>query len=107
MDLRESNPGLTRRRWLGGAVAIGAAGALPALPAWAQEPATWPAVRTDGGELCRRAQGREHGRALGRGQAEPEVIAAGVDGFTGARKSDADSIYRIYSMTKPITGWRR
>jgi CubicO group peptidase (beta-lactamase class C family) len=42
--------------------------------------------------------------ALGRGQAEPEVIAAGVDGFTGARKSDADSIYRIYSMTKPITG---
>jgi CubicO group peptidase (beta-lactamase class C family) len=41
---------------------------------------------------------------LGFGRMEPTVIAAGVDGFTGPRKSDARSIYRIYSMTKPITG---
>jgi CubicO group peptidase (beta-lactamase class C family) len=41
---------------------------------------------------------------LGFGAAEPTVIAAGVDGFTGPRKADGRSIYRIYSMTKPITG---
>src|SRR5690606_36265895 len=32
------------------------------------------------------------------------AIAAGVDSFTVPRESTADSLYRIYSMTKPITG---
>src|SRR5690606_9329851 len=38
------------------------------------------------------------------GDEPPTVIGAGVDSFTAPRRSDAGSIYRIYSMTKPVTG---
>src|SRR5690606_19017592 len=38
------------------------------------------------------------------GDEPPTVIGAGLDSFTEPRRSDGRSIYRIYSMTKPITG---
>ena len=104
MDLRESNPGLTRRQWLAGTAAIGAASALPALPAWAQEAEGWPGVARLVSSYVEARKVANMVAAVGRGQGEPTVIAAGVDSFTGTRRSDADSIYRIYSMTKPITG---
>lgn len=41
---------------------------------------------------------------LGRG-ADRLLLGGGSDAFgEGARKSDADSLYRLYSMTKPIVG---
>lgn len=104
MALRETNPGLTRRQWLAGTAALGAASALPAFPAWAQPAEAWPAV---GRLVTSYVEARKVANmvaAVGHGQAEPTVIAAGVDSFTGTRRSDLDSIYRIYSMTKPITG---
>ncbi|MBO9500021.1 MAG: beta-lactamase family protein [Novosphingobium sp.] len=103
MDLREATP-LTRRQWLAGSAALGAMSAFPASPAWAQPAAAWPAVS---GLVTSYVEARKVANmvaAVGHGQAEPTVIAAGVDSFTGTRKSDLDSIYRIYSMTKPITG---
>jgi CubicO group peptidase (beta-lactamase class C family) len=42
--------------------------------------------------------------ALGWNQDAPQFIGAGRDSFIGERLSDPDSLYRIYSMTKPITG---
>ncbi len=91
---------LTRREWLGGAAAMGA---CAALPAWAQTTDAWPNV-------TRLVQGYVDSRkvanmvvTLGQGRAEPTVIARGVDSFTAPRRSDLDSIYRIYSNTKPIT----
>jgi len=42
--------------------------------------------------------------ALGLWQDEPQFIARGRDAFTSPRESDQNSLYRIYSMTKPITG---
>jgi CubicO group peptidase (beta-lactamase class C family) len=104
MDVRESNPGLTRRQWLAGSAMLGAASTLPALPAWAQPAEPWPSV---GRLVTSYVDARKVANmvaALGRGQADPDAIAAGVDSFTGLRRSDLDSIYRIYSMTKPITG---
>jgi CubicO group peptidase (beta-lactamase class C family) len=104
MDLLDANLSLTRRQWLAGTAALGAASALPALPAWAQPAEAWPKV---GRLVTSYVDGRKVANmvaALGHGQAEPTMIAAGVDSFTGARESDFDSIYRIYSMTKPITG---
>ncbi len=98
------NPRLTRRQWLGGAAALGASAALPGVPAWAQRPMAWANLR-------RLIQGYIEARkvanmvvTLGFGDNEPISIAAGVDSFIGPRRSDMDSIYRIYSMTKPITG---
>lgn len=104
MELPGLNAGLTRRQWLGGAAALGASAALPAFPALAQEPTPWPNVaRLIASYVdARKVSGMV--ATLGFGEAEPTVIAAGLDGFNTARRSDADSIYRIYSMTKPVTG---
>ncbi|MEO6153286.1 MAG: serine hydrolase domain-containing protein [Croceibacterium sp.] len=102
MYLNDS-PALTRRQWLGGAAAAGAAAALP-LPAWAQPVTAWP-------EVAKLLQGYVDSRkvasmvaALGWRQEPPTVLAYGHDSFTSPRASDGDSLYRIYSMTKPITG---
>jgi CubicO group peptidase (beta-lactamase class C family) len=101
MEWLDWDGALTRRRWLGGAAALGA---VAALPAWAQSPEAWPNV-------TRLIRGYVDARkvanmvvALGFGRDEPTVIAAGFDSFTTPRRSDADSLYRIYSMTKPVTG---
>ena len=104
MTSRERDVGLTRREWLGGAVALGGAAALSGVPALGQEPAAWPNVTR---LIARYVEARKVANmvvSLGFGEAAPTVIAAGVDGFTGPRKADAASVYRIYSMTKPITG---
>lgn len=42
--------------------------------------------------------------ALGWGQQDPLYIARGNLALGGTTRVDADSLYRIYSMTKPITG---
>ena len=104
MELFELNSGLTRRQWLGGAAAFGAAAAVPALPAGAQPYPEWDNVR-------RLIQGYVDSRkvanmtaTLGFGDGPVMSISAGVDGFAGPRASDINSIYRIYSMTKPVTG---
>ena len=104
MMLDESKLHLTRRQWLGGAAALGAGAALFELPLQAQGPEAWPNVARLIASYVDSRKVSGMVAALGRGQAEPELIAAGVDSFAAPRKSDGDSIYRIYSMTKPITG---
>ncbi len=42
--------------------------------------------------------------ALGWGREDPTYIARGNLALGGSTRADADSLYRIYSMTKPITG---
>ncbi len=42
--------------------------------------------------------------ALGLGQAAPEFIARGTLAFDSAAGVGPDTLYRIYSMTKPVTG---
>jgi CubicO group peptidase (beta-lactamase class C family) len=105
MKPHEWNAGLTRRQWLGGAAALGAGAALgPWEPAWAQRHAAWPNVTRliEDYVEARKVSGMV--ASLGIGRDEPTVLTAGVDSFTVPRRSDADSLYRIYSMTKPITG---
>jgi len=95
---------LTRRQWLGGAAALGASAALPAFPARTQPYPEWSNV-------SRLIQSYVDSRkvanmvvTLGFGDGPVMAIGAGVDSFTAPRASDLDSIYRIYSMTKPVTG---
>src|SRR3990170_6343325 len=92
---------LTRRQWLGGAAALGASAALPA---WAQSPEAWPNVTRLISSYVDARKVANMVVALGFGRGEPTVIAAGLDSFAAPRRSDVDSLYRIYSMTKPITG---
>jgi CubicO group peptidase (beta-lactamase class C family) len=98
------NPALNRRQWLGGAALLGAGAALPAVPAFAQTPAAWPNVTKLIRSYVDAKKVANMVVTLGFGQRPPTVIAAGVDTFGRPRASDAASIYRIYSMTKPITG---
>ncbi len=92
---------LTRRAWLGGAAALGASAALPAF---AQTAPAWTNVRrlVDSYVAARKVSGMVV--ALGLGDAPVTGIAAGLDSFSAPRRSDLDSLYRLYSMTKPITG---
>ena len=101
MELREPDFSLTRRQWLGGAAALTAA---TALPAWAQAPSAWPNVTRLIQSYVDARKVANMVATLGFGEEEHTVIAAGVDSFTAPRRSDADSLYRIYSMTKPVTG---
>ena len=93
----------SRRQLLGGGAAM-VAGAAFGLPAMAQDPDKWPYVTrlissyVDGRKVANMVA------VLGFGQASPMVIAAGTDTFGQPRRSDGNSLYRIYSMTKPITG---
>ena len=104
MKLPEESARLTRRQWLGGAAALGAGTALGELPLLAQSSPGWTAVRRLLASYVDSRKVANMVAALGSGTGAPTVIAAGVDGFTGPRRSDGRSIYRIYSMTKPITG---
>lgn len=94
---------LTRRQWLGGAAFAGAAVGWPRI-ARAQGAAAWPHVE----ELI---QGYVGGRKvanmvapLGWGQQAAAVLADGTLALGGTQAASADSLYRWYSMTKPITG---
>ena len=42
--------------------------------------------------------------ALGLAGRDPEFVARGTEGFTDADMVTPDSLFRIYSMTKPVTG---
>lgn len=94
---------LTRRGLMGGAAAL-TASTLASAPAHGERATEWANV----GRLIDRYVGERKVAnmvvALGRGQERPTVIAGGLDTFARPRRSDRESIYRIYSMTKPITG---
>lgn len=94
---------ITRRQMIEGAAAFGAASSLGGI-AFAQEPGRWPAVTRLISRYVEQRKVANMVAALGVGTADPTIIRAGVDGFGQPRRADADSIYRIYSMTKPITG---
>ena len=103
MKLHDWNLGATRREWIGGAAALGASAALPALPARAQA-SEWPNVTRLLSSYVEPRKVANMVAVIGFGQDDPTIIATGVDSFTGTRRSNASSIYRIYSMTKPVTG---
>jgi CubicO group peptidase (beta-lactamase class C family) len=100
----DRQPHLSRRQWLGGAAAASALTAFGGFPALAQNGLSWPNVTklVDSYVNSRKVSGMV--AALGFGQRDPAFVARGYDTFARPRLSDADSLYRIYSMTKPITG---
>jgi len=94
---------LSRREFVAaGALAVASLG-LPSL-AWAQGASHWPGVTRLVEDYVGSGKVANMAVALGRGEAAPEVIARGNTSFTSATPVDADTLYRIYSMTKPITG---
>lgn len=98
---------LGRRGFIGGIAGLAGMSALSGLipaPLWAQSPESYPTVRAKIGELVGQKKLPNALAYIGRGAAVSEVIAEGTLSVGGTVAVDIDSIYRIYSMTKPITG---
>ena len=109
MAFREfETPQMSRRNLLRSGALLGAGAALGGLPfgraALAQSTAKWA-------EVSKLVQSYVGSRklanivaALGWGQLEPDVIAAGNLAIGVDAPAGLDSLYRVYSMTKPVTG---
>lgn len=91
---------IDRRGFLGGAAALGALAAFPA----SARGSGWPGVQAlldsyvDDGRLPGVAG------AIGRGTDPAVFLSAGTIARDSRRPVDPDSLWRIYSMTKPVTG---
>lgn len=101
----------SRRDALRSGALLGAGAVAGTLPlgsaAFAQSAdvrARWPQVAAMVDRYVRGGQISGMVTAMGLGAAEPDVIAAGNRMFSEASAVNADTIYRIYSMTKPVTG---
>lgn len=103
----------SRRELLRASALLGGAGAISALPfgaglARAAEPAVtagqWPTVTAllDRYVKARKVSGMV--AALGWRDAPPTFIARGLEGFDDKDADGPQSMFRAYSMTKPLTG---
>ncbi len=102
-------PQVSRRSLLRGTAWLGAGAALSGLPlgrmALAKEAgAEWANVAAMVDKYVGERKVANMVAAMGWGQKDPTYIERGVLGFGQAARADADSLYRIYSMTKPVTG---
>lgn len=94
---------LARRGFLSLAGMGAVAAALPA-PVWSLAQESYPTLRGKINEFIAQKKLPNLLAYIVRGNANPEVIAAGTLAVGSTVPVDADTIYRIYSMTKPITG---
>ena len=92
---------LDRRLFLGAAGAIGGAALLP-RPAFARE--SWAASTAVLNDYVGRKTIAGGVIAIGRSTSDPVFTAAGRIAIGAETAADADTLWRIYSMTKPITG---
>lgn len=95
---------LDRRALLMLGAAAGFAAALPSIAEAATRPELMPRVRALIAKWV--GPGKFPGLvgSLGLPGREPEFIVRGTEGFTDADAMTPDSLFRIYSMTKPVTG---
>lgn len=99
------NQRLDRRGFLGGAIAAGTFAALPERAfALLRDTGDWAKVQTalDGYVGAGTLPGVE--ASIGRGTAPAAFLSAGTLARGSTVAVDADSLWRVYSMTKPITG---
>lgn len=91
--------------WLGAGAGAALAGAPIGGLAWARPaPVDWSSVTALAEKYVGEHKVANMVAAMGWGQQEPLAIARGKLAFGQTTPADLDSLYRIYSMTKPITG---
>ena len=110
MAYREFDEFSVSRRSLlrgGGLLGLGAMASLSPLSARlarAHETMDWPAVQAMLDEYAGTGKVANIVAALGYGTNDPRFLAKGTLALNGSVAADADSLYRVYSMTKPVTG---
>jgi CubicO group peptidase (beta-lactamase class C family) len=101
-------PRLSRRSFLRTGALVSAGTALAGLPlgraAFAQAATSWTNVARLANDYVSARKVANIVAALGWDQRAPAVVSAGTLAFGDSTPADIDSLYRIYSMTKPITG---
>jgi CubicO group peptidase (beta-lactamase class C family) len=101
---------MSRRSLLRGGAMLGAGAAFAGLPGagllaqTAAPRSSWPAVAAMVDKYVDERKVANMVATLGWGQRDPLVIAKGTLAIGQAAPAGLDSLYRIYSMTKPITG---
>jgi CubicO group peptidase (beta-lactamase class C family) len=93
----------SRRRFMTMA-GLGAVATMLPTPAWSFLAREFPTLKgqIDGFVAAKKAAGIV--AAIGEGNAAPEYVAGGTLAIGDATPVDADSLFRVYSMTKPVTG---
>jgi CubicO group peptidase (beta-lactamase class C family) len=93
----------SRRRFLSVA-GLGAIGAMLPAPAWSFLAREYPTLKSqiDAYVAAKKASGVI--AAIGRGMDAPEYVSAGTIAFGDNTPVDPDTLFRVYSMTKPVTG---
>jgi CubicO group peptidase (beta-lactamase class C family) len=103
-----STPQMSRRSLLRSGAMFGAGAALTGLPlgraALAADAMKWPAVAKLIDSYVGSRKLANVVATLGWGQVAPDVVAAGNLALGTDSPAGLDSLYRVYSMTKPVTG---
>ncbi len=101
-------PQLSRRSLLRSGALLGAGAMMGSLPfgraAWAQSATKWVNVSKLANDYVSAHKVANVVAALGWGQMAPDLIANGTLALGQPAPAGIDSLYRVYSMTKPITG---
>ena len=104
MEMQPHNILATNRRSFLSMAGFGALATILPTPAWSFLAQEYPTLKAeiDGYIASKKAAGAI--AAIGHGLAEPDIISAGTIAFGDPTPVDMDSLFRIYSMTKPIAG---
>ncbi len=108
MDVQATGHIMLDRRgllaWGGRLAGAGAAGAFLPGMAWAQAAEKYPTIKAEFESYV--SSGKLPGvlATIGRASGLPDVIAVGTQGLGEKTPVNIDTLWRVYSMTKPITG---
>ena len=108
MDVQATGQIMLGRRgllaWGGRLAGAGAVGAFLPGMAWAQAAEKYPTIKAEFDSYV--SSGKLPGvlATIGRTAGLPDVIAVGTQGLGEKTPVNIDSLWRVYSMTKPITG---
>jgi CubicO group peptidase (beta-lactamase class C family) len=108
MDVQATGQIMLGRRgllaWGGRLAGAGAVGAFLPGMAWAQAAEKYPTIKAEFDSYV--SSGKLPGvlATIGRASGLPDVIAVGTQGLGEKTPVNIDSLWRVYSMTKPITG---
>jgi CubicO group peptidase (beta-lactamase class C family) len=94
----------TSRRSFLSMAGMGAMATLLPTPVWSKLAREYPTIKAEieGYIATKKAAGAI--AAIGHGLTAPDIISAGTIAFGDQTPVDMDSLFRIYSMTKPIAG---
>ena len=94
---------LDRRQFVAGAAGLGALALMPSWAFAASDPNQWGKVRSLFADYVAKGKLPGAAAAIGWGTNAPGFVTAGMIARDSQRSVDADSLFRVYSMSKPIT----